>query len=186
MSSHQLNVKSPTLTLVVDETELGGSSEFSGLVHIPEHLNETRLIVCKTPSWLDKLAYRETISSEVVDIHDLTTNIIIPFLRRGRSAFKQIYLFRAKDSERNYINRIVNAVIDRENRDRSRYALLYGWPFYPALPDYTIKTLKDYIEEGVEDELLEEELQYWREENSKRLNEGEGEAVKEKVDQVLH
>jgi hypothetical protein len=36
-------------------------------------------------------------------------------------------------------------------------------------PRYTIRTLSDYISEGLEDELLPEELEYWREQNQKRL-----------------
>jgi len=34
---------------------------------------------------------------------------------------------------------------------------------------YTIKTLADYIAEGSEDELLWQELKYWREENKRRM-----------------
>jgi hypothetical protein len=38
---------------------------------------------------------------------------------------------------------------------------------------YTIKSLSDYISEGLEDELLPVELKYWREENQRRLNRDE-------------
>jgi hypothetical protein len=40
-------------------------------------------------------------------------------------------------------------------------------------PDYTIKRLGDYVSEGVEDELLCEDLQFWREENGRRKDQAE-------------
>jgi len=190
MCFHRILVTSPTLTLVIDETEFS-DSHIRGLRIKCNDLRETRLIVCvcKTPFWLDKLAHRETTSSEVVDIKYLTLKIIMPFLHswhEWKSALKTIYLFRAKPNELDYIKGLVNDAIDREYaRHAARHAILYGSALVTSpKPTYILKTLNDYIKEGVEDELLEEELQYWREENTRRMKKGKSGVAKDKANQV--
>lgn len=79
-----------------------------------------------------------------------------------------IYLFRQLDSD---LSDALNAAIEADLTRRQRAA---GLDLIPeGRPRYTIKTLSDYISEGLEDELLPEELEYWREQNQKRLAEGE-------------
>jgi hypothetical protein len=77
-----------------------------------------------------------------------------------------IYLFQEMDEA--YMTRVQETLpIALENIPQKQYNPL---PRRPAV-GYTIKTLSDYIAEGVEDELLWQELKYWREENQRRLKE---------------
>jgi len=182
MYYHELVVASPKLTWIVDETHFG-----SGLGIECNNVDEVRIIICKTPSWLDKRAGRETVSDQVVDLRCLVNKVILPFLKHSHlnAAPATIYLFRAGENERYGISLAVDWALEDECGLDPEIARMFGTHYVaPPKPIYTIKTLNDYIEEGVEDELLEEELQYWREENARRVKKGKSGVAKDKANQV--
>lgn len=173
MYYHECVVASPKLTWIVDETHLGSKAGIIGLGIECNKVDEVRIIICKTPSWLDKRAGRETVSDQVVNLKYMVNKMILPFLKYSHrnAASATIYLFRAEDNQRNSISLTVDWALEDEGRLDPEIARMFGTHYVaPPKPIYTIKTLNDYIKEGVEDELLEEELQYWREENTRRLN----------------
>jgi len=171
MYYHELLVTSPKLTWITDETDFGSNPGLNGFDVKCENLKEARLIICKTPSAFDSIAQRSTVSSKVVDLEYLTLRIILPFLlvrHHGRPIVKTIYLFRVKAEELDHVKQAVSHDLDQIYPYLAQ--MQGGLPLKPSKSAYTLKILDDYIKEGVDDELLEEELQYWREENTRRLN----------------
>ena len=165
----------PTLTLVLDETGCGGARldhEASYRQVNLDFLREIRVIVHKTPKWLDKIAQRSTCSSEEdFNIAELASRMLGPVMApiiALESIKITIYLFRQLDSAS---TKALTAAIEVDLDERQKAAGLDL--VQEGRPRYTIKTLSDYISEGLEDELLPEELKYWREQNRMRLAEGE-------------
>jgi hypothetical protein len=89
-----------------------------------------------------------------------------------------IYLFRQLEQELDSMKRFSVALDEDLSFRRQGAGIVDG-------PAYTIKTLFDYIDEGLEDEFFWQELQYWRGENRRRLTEFEVEEVSEIDEMVL-
>jgi hypothetical protein len=195
---HKLLISCPTLTLVMDETGFGDPPQlnakpvlswlvYSGVTW--KSIQELRILLCGTPTWDDRVP-RKSVSPPVnMDHEQLAIDIIVPLLRPSAVPVT-IYLFRLHVQTGDDLVKL-QEIVD-EYLDVQHQGDLYRHQWYPAgrsqpkKPVYTLKTLNEYIEEGVEDELLEEELQYWREENNRRLNKGKIEPVQDEGDQVLH
>jgi hypothetical protein len=102
--------------------------------------------------------------------------VMAPIVALGSTKIT-IYLFRQLDSAS--MDALTAAIeVDLSQRQKAAGLDLVQ----EGRPRYTIKTLSDYISEGLKDELLPEELEYWREQNQKRL--AEKEAEKERADAV--
>jgi hypothetical protein len=94
-----------------------------------------------------------------------------------------IYLFRDLDERRESVNTLVSA-LDDELAGRYQASVERYWKkgqvfIGNARPTYFVQTLGDYISEGLEDELLWQELQYWRGETTKRLARAEAKELNE-------
>jgi hypothetical protein len=185
---HRIDTRWPTLTLVLDETACEMADFRYAFAWDDDALKELRIIVCKTPAWLDKIAQRTTCTKDFADIRTLANGVVGPVIsaitakHADKSIAITIYLFRELEREPealknfnqgldegiSYGHRIRGAVLDRENG-----------------PKITIKTLAHYIEEGLEDEFLWQELKYWRNENQRRSTEFESEEVSEIDEMVL-
>jgi len=165
----------PTLTLVLDETgcKRDALEEEASYQHVNlDLLEELRIVVHKTPNWLDEIAQRSTCSSdEDFTIAGLASRMLGPVIAPiiALDLIKiTIYLFRQLDSaSTNALTAAIEADLTRRPKAAGLDLIQEG------RPRYTIKTLSDYISEGLEDELLPEELKYWREQNQMRLAEGE-------------
>jgi hypothetical protein len=143
-------------------------------------LKQVRIIVTKTPKWLDKIAQRVTCTPDIADIQSLATGVVAPVIAAfldDSSITINIYLFRQLDRELDSMKRFSVALDEDMSFRRQREGIVDG-------PAYTIKTLSDYIDEGMEDEFLWQELQYWRGENRRRLTEVEVEDVSE-IDEMV-
>jgi hypothetical protein len=169
-------IRCPTLTLVLDETgcEEGRLRQEASYQQVNLNLlKELRIIIHKTPKWLDDIARRSTCSiNEDFTIAGLASRmlgpVIHPIVTSGMIEIT-LYLFRQLDSTS------IDALTAAIEADLSERQTSAGLDLVQqGRPRYTIKTLSDYISEGLEDELLPEELQYWREENQRRLKEGAG------------
>ena len=182
MYFHYYLVTSPTLTWIVDETDFGCKPDWDGFKIRCENLKEARLIIRKKPPRFDRIARRDTVSSD--SVMKLFYKMIAPFLllRHCTSVTKTIYLFRVKAKELDHIKQAIGQWLDGVY---PYVAQRHSVSSLESLKSaYTIKTLDDYIKEGVEDELLEEELQYWREENARRMKKGKSGVAKDKANQV--
>lgn len=159
------------MTLVLDETGCVDAvldHEMSYQRVDLEKLKELRIIAHRTPKWLDKVARRSTCSSGApFEVERLATRILGPVISpiiASKSISISIYVFRKLDSEsladlKSSIDTDLGERLGRANLDDT----------LRNAPPYIIKTLSDYISEGLEDELLPEELKYWRERYQKRL-----------------
>jgi hypothetical protein len=174
---HILDVKCKTLTLVIDEAEPTGSIDgryqlerYEGLknygnLSYPDADKVRIIVLSKTPAWLDKLAQRAHCKCAVADIYVLATHILAQIIRRIDDV--DVYLFRDFDPKGGFLDELDVAI-------RDELAML-NISHQDEPGTHHLKTLADYISEGVEDELLPAELQYWREENARRLKERGGE-----------
>jgi hypothetical protein len=182
-----MRVTAPTLTVVLGETdsgieELPYKADYRGVDWTK--VKHIRVIIANTPAWLDKKCQRETCSESIVDMHTLASTILLPIMS-WVPASMSIYLFR--DIQQGQVgledlaDRLDALFIRREPlvnmfRSKGRFNMP---PDTKCRPEYTIKTLSDYIEEGLEDELLWQELKYWREENQRRKSEIGGDEEEE-------
>lgn len=174
MGRQDFSISCPTLTLALDETKCGPyglprRAYFQG-VHW-EKVRELRIIVSKSPPWIGRIVPKVPCPSAVIDIAQLATKLLAPLLE-GRSVPITIYLFRDFEKRGESLS-ILTDKLDEELADRHQVASDFWWrqgrTFNGvARPDYTIKGLGDYISEGVEDEFIWQELQYWRREYTKR------------------
>lgn len=187
--SHKIDTRCPTLTMVLDETacEMVDYEKMSDAGSV-NNLQELRVIACKTPAWLDKIAQRVTCSPNIADIRSLASGIVGPVVSEFmaydwyRSINITIYLFRRLDLEDDALKSFSQALDEGISRGIQMRGSVVDRQDDPTI---TIKTLADYIDEGLEDEFLWQELQYWRNENQRRLTEVEGEDVSEIDEMVL-
>jgi hypothetical protein len=161
-----------TLTLVIDEAEpfgnidarfqrerFEGSSARGG--NGEPDADEVRIIVLSpTPDWLNQIAQRSTCQCDTASIDVLAIHILAPLIQTNTRPIT-IYMFRPLDPHGDFLEELDEAIF-RELRG------MYLADDDPKV--YSLKTLADYISEGVQDELLPEELKYWREENERRSN----------------
>jgi len=183
---HPIATYCPTLTMVLDETacDMVNFDKRFGAGYVAG-LKELRIIACKTPKWVDKIAQRVTCSDGIANIESLANGIIAPVVAEfvaDKSIAITIYLFRRLDLEEDTLKRFNRALHEGILYARQKAGAVWDSRDGPSI---TIKTLSDYIDEGLEDEFLWQELQYWRNENQKRMTEVEGEDVSEIDEMVL-
>jgi len=168
---HPVKVKCPTLTLVLDEVGCGGAwleGDMSYRDIDLKTLENLRVVVHETPKWLDDIAGRIICSDGwPIDIDSLAKRMLGPIIAPVVSPISiTIYLFSQLDSKD---LASLRTAIDTNLSERRAAAGIDDGSAQADRPTYALKTLSDYITEGLEDELLPEELEYWREEYQKRL-----------------
>lgn len=175
MSPSWIYVRCPVLTLFLDKGVQGVDAlpwevAYHG-VHW-DYVKELRIIVTKLPAWLEKTAQRESSSERIVDIQTLATKILAPVILPVPIPMT-IYLF--QDWQQHGAGELERMTpgLERESARRDEQALQRaiskGDRPRPPRPGYKVKTLSYYIAEGLEDEMIWQELKYWREENARRL-----------------
>jgi hypothetical protein len=169
MNKHHIHVTCPSLTLVINEIDcvLGKLPYLNWISYRGvdwRYVKEIRVIVNRTPPWLDRIAERVTCPNfPHVTSQRLVEEMLSPLIA-GSQVLLTIYLFQEMDEA--YMTRVQETLpIALTNMPQKQFNPL---PQRPPVT-YTIKTLSDYIAEGVEDELLWQELKYWREENQRRM-----------------
>ena len=164
------------LTVVLDETDcnvVDWNQQRNSEISHTHTLESLRVVVHKTPAWLDRIAQRETCSKRIVDTHRLISAILIPAIRRSAalgSISIEIYLFREIDPHGTEMGMIRRA-LDHEPAQFDLPVVLssqLGGEVQRERSTYTIKSLSDYIEEGLEDEFIWQKMKYWHEENDRR------------------
>jgi len=170
------HVQYSTLTLVLDETDcdvVDRNRQCDSFIDHNDTLESLRVVVHKTPAWLDRIAQRETCSNRIVNVHRLISTINIPAIRQSAalgSRTIEIYLFREIDPHGTGMGMIRRA-LDRELARIDPPVVLpsqLGDEVQRKRSTYTIKSLSDYTGEGLEDRFIWQELKYWREENDRR------------------
>jgi hypothetical protein len=169
MNKHHIHVTCPSLTLVINEIDcaLGKLPHLNWISYRGvdwQHVKEIRVIVNRTPPWLDRIAERVTCSKfPPLTSRRLVEGLLSPLIA-GSHVPLTIYLFSEMDEA--YITRVQETLpIALKDIPQKQFNPL---PQRPPVA-YTIKTLSDYIAEGAEDELLWQELKYWREEHQRRV-----------------
>jgi len=163
-------VQYSTLTLVLDETDcdvVDRNRQCDSFIDHSNTLESLRVVVHKTPAWLDRIAQRETCSSRIVDVHRLISAIIIPAIRLSAALGSRPIEIDPHGNEMGMIRRALDRELARIDPPVVLPSELEG-EIQQERPKYTIKTLSDYIEEGLEDEFIWQELKYWRKENDRR------------------
>jgi hypothetical protein len=174
MSTPSFWISSPVLTIFLDETDVGVrmlplSVEYSG-VHW-SHVKKLRLIVSKTPSSLNFIAQRESNSTTAASFDDPISRILVPVMT-AVPVPATIYLFRDLSTRKDALEDITRNMEERItwiDQAQAQRAQISGQTAPRARPAYAIKTLPDYIDEGWEDEMIWQELKYWRGENARRV-----------------
>ena len=172
---HVLDVKCTTLTMVIDEAKPTGGIDwryqlerYEGIEHgwlsRPDADNVRIVVLSQTPAELDKIAQRAHCKCAVTDTFILATHILAQIIRDIEGV--NVYLFRDFDPKGGFLDELDVAI-------RHELSMLNVRP-EDQPGTHFLKTLADYISEGVEDELLPAELQYWREENERRLKRDKG------------
>lgn len=172
LSVYELDMSCSILTLVIDDAEPTGAIHWryqlmryealtaaSGFPGRPDADQVRIIVLSQTPAWVDKIAQREPCRCDVADVYILATHILAQIIREIEGV--NIYLFRPIDPNGDFLARLDQAIRDELD--------MLGVQNRADPGTYSLKTLADYIAEGAEDELLPEELQYWREENMRRL-----------------
>jgi len=174
---HMLDLKCSTLTLVIDDAKPAGPichryqlERYEGIEGgnggYPNQSGAdiVRVVVLsKTPARIDKFAQRAPCTCPVADAYVLATHVLAQIVRNIEGV--NIYIFRDFDPDSGFLDEL------DEDLQLELGDMYSGFDFEAT---YSLETLADYISEGVEDELLPEELQYWREENERRLKRDKG------------
>jgi len=169
MGLHPLRVTCPTLTLVMNDIEcaMGRLPHMNWISYHGvrwKHVKHIRFIVNRTPPWLDKIAERLPYPNRPrLTSQRLVEGMLSPLIAGSRVPLT-FYVFQEMDKA--YMTRVQETLPTALNKIPQRP--LNPLPQYRPVP-YTIKTLSDYITEGLEDELIWQELRYWREENQRRM-----------------
>jgi len=167
MGRHPLRVTCPTLTLVINDIECGmgllpSRIRYKGVDWA--YVKEIRVIVNRTPPWLDKIAERASYPDPPpLGSRRLAMRIIFPLVLAFIVPLK-FYLF--QDMDEVYLTSVQDTLAATLNNTTSTQG---RDPQSEMKVPYTFNTLSDYITEGLEDELIWQELKYWREENQRRM-----------------
>lgn len=170
----------PVLTLALDETDVS-------VRHLPsqvdywgvkwQHVKQLRIIVSKLPAWLEFTAQRESNSEQIVGIGALARRRLVPVMTPVPVPVT-VYLFRdfrqQDDDDFETVKKVLAKDLARADKESLQRAMNQGRSAPPTRKAYTVKTLSDYIPEGLEDEMIWQELKYWREENARRMKRDEG------------
>jgi len=168
MSLHRLAINAATLTLVINDVECSMDALPDEITYRKvnwERVKDLRIIVNRTPDWLDKIAQRKAYgNAHIADTRRLAEGMLAPLIAASTAPLT-IYLFQIMDKEQmiQLKGRLTKAL-----NESFPLPATVDPPSSQSRPSYTLKTLSDYIAEGVEDELIWQELQYWREENRRR------------------
>jgi hypothetical protein len=167
-------VACPILTLSLNEGDgvrhLSRQVDLRGVLW--RYVSQVRIIVSKLPAWLEFTAQMESGSERIVDIQALATSVLEPVMA-SIPVPVTVYLFRdLQGQDENKIKELKHMLdkgLARADQQALQTAIHEGQPAPQPRKAYTIKTLSDYIAEGLEDEFIWQELKYWREENDRRL-----------------
>jgi hypothetical protein len=167
-------VKCPVFTLSLDEGKsvrhLARQVDYRR-VHW-NYVQQFRIIVSKFPAWLEFAAQKESASEGIVDIQALVNSILVPAMAPVPVTVT-VYLFRdlrqQDETQVNEVKQMLDKGLAHAEQQALQRAIQKGKPAPQPRKAYVIKTLSDYIAEGLEDEFLGQELKYWREENDRRL-----------------
>lgn len=114
MCESGLPVGYSTLTLVLDETDchvIDWERQGRQRMSLGGDLQHLRVIVNKTPAWLDKIAQRETCSTTVIDKQRLASAVLAPSIADAtRSMTVTIYLFHEFDDYKTEVAEIKQAL----------------------------------------------------------------------------
>jgi len=137
-----------------------------------KYVTEIRLIALNASTNVDDIARRESSLSELQEFKRLTHTILLPLLDLADVPVT-IYLFRPfgpGTGRAAQLKGIMGTVLAKRYQDNLDELLSLGFQMSDDGEPLTItvKGLDEYIREGWEDELLAEELQYWRKENKRR------------------
>jgi hypothetical protein len=185
---HNTRVNSPSytvgchfLTLCLDEGEgvrLTRQVDYQGVYW--DRVRQVRIIVSKLPARLEFIAQRESESEGIVDIQAVATSILVPAMA-SIPVPVTVYLFRdlqqEDDNDLGILKRWLRKGLARVDKKARYSAKKKGEPAPQPRKAFTIKFLSDYIAEGLEDEFIWQELNYWREENDRRLSRNGARAV---------
>jgi hypothetical protein len=161
----EIEIQSPVLTLILDERAHNGLPPQTQLDDVDTYpLKEIRMIInSDSPSQIDETARRECCHG-LVTIQQLAKEIVAPILDEIEVP-TTVYVFHnfpnGPEDMKRLQHHLEKDLDERHERRGSGKARQY--------PIYTMKTLRDYISEGVEDEFLPEDLEYWRKEDQKRV-----------------
>lgn len=177
---HSFTVQCPTLTLVLDETGCGEARLRDDMqyrdVELPV-LKHLRIIVQRTPERLE-LESGEDMSSinQPFDIGRLVSRmlkpVIAPIVTLGW-ILVTVYIFHQLDTKS---LEALTIAIDTQLGERNAVTGMTVDGSQKGRPLYIIKTLSDFISEGLTDELVPQELRYWRGVNQTRMAKAEAEA----------
>jgi hypothetical protein len=137
-----------------------------------KYVKEIRLIVLNKPTSLDDIAGGGSCKSDIHRFNHLAQEILLPLIMRARVPVTTYLLRPFEPGRLDILKQILKARYDQlyqystTAHDPLRLGGQTGGVGEPVV--HAVKTLNEYIEEGWEDELLAEELQYWREEYKRR------------------
>jgi hypothetical protein len=160
----EIEIQSPVLTLILDESAHNGLPPQAQNDVNMDQVKEIRIIInSDSPSQIDETAPRECCHG-LVTVQQLARKIVAPILDELEVP-TTVYVFHnfpngPEDMKRlqHYLAKDLDEKHERRGSEKAR-----------QYPIYTMKTLRDYISEGVEDEFLPEDLEYWRKEDQKRV-----------------
>jgi hypothetical protein len=171
---YRLVIDCPIVTIVLREAHIitGPVLPRPGYGGISwKYVKQIRLIVSAGPPSREAIVRRQLGPWEIQEFIRLVYMILLPIVK-GATVPVTVYLFRPFGSGGNRMDMfssIMTAALTKPDQNYSVDFSIWG----DQNSDigqlvYDIKTLDQYIEEGWEDELLAEELQYWREEYKRR------------------
>jgi len=177
---HRLALSCPIVTVIFNESDLDKNHLMNAGFRRPRYndvewryAKEIRLILLERPTRVDNSAGRKSSLWEIQQqFRQLAHSILLPLF--GLAVVPvTAYLFRPFGPDTGRLDRlhdILDTALVKQNQANVDLGLSSGEQMGDKRKTlfHTLKTLNEYIEEGWEDELLAEELQYWRKENKRR------------------
>lgn len=176
---HRLALSCPIVTVIFNESDLDMNWPTNAVFRRPRYddvewryAKEIRLILLGRPTSVDNIAGRKSSLWEIQQFRQLAHSILLPLFELAVVPVTA-YLFRPFGPDTGRLDRlhdILDTALVEQNQANVDLGLSSGGQMGDKRKTLfqTLKTLNEYIEEGWEDELLAEELQYWRKENKRR------------------
>lgn len=177
---HRLALSCPIVTVIFNESDLDTKFPINAWFRRPRYddvewryAKEIRLILLERPTRVDNSAGRKLSLWEIQQqFRQLAHSILLPLFELAVVPVTA-YLFRPFGTETGRLD-LLHDILDTALVEQNQANIDLGLSSGGQMGDkrktlfHTLKTLNEYIEEGWEDELLAEELQYWRKENKRR------------------
>lgn len=157
-------IKSPAVTIILNEKDvtMGIRNKVANYSRVDwRYVKGIRLIVLNKPSSLDDITGSESSLSEVQHFKLLLDTILLPLFAIAEVPVT-MYLFRPFGPGSGRLERL------RSTLDLRMRVLPWKGGHVDDPLIHIIGTLEHYLEQGCEDELSEEDLQYWRKESKRR------------------